>query len=86
MSRPSAAVARQRAGRPAHQRGILHDPSETQQPIAYETLLNRAPVVKTRRFSTACYGQARVKPAFAVWMNVMSLTHARLGSQPSQMV
>lgn len=54
MSRPSAAVARQRAGRPAHQRGIRHDPSETQQPIAYETLLNRVPVVKTRRFSTAC--------------------------------
>ncbi|WP_185733867.1 hypothetical protein [Burkholderia sp. Bp8986] len=54
MSRPSAAVAWQRAGRPDRQRGIRHDPSATQRPIAYETLLNSAPIAKARRFSTAC--------------------------------
>ncbi len=54
MSRPTVAVARQRAGRPARKRGIRHDSSATQRPIAYETLLNSAPIVGTRRFSTAC--------------------------------
>lgn len=54
MSRPSAAVARQRAGQPARQRGIRRDLSATQRPIAYETLLNRVLIVKMRRFSTAC--------------------------------
>ncbi|VCH59285.1 NAD-dependent epimerase/dehydratase family protein [Burkholderia pseudomallei] len=57
MNRPNAAVARrQPAGRPARQRDVRHDPSATQRPIAYATLLNSAPAVKTRRFSTACYG------------------------------
>ncbi|CAJ8718021.1 5-methyltetrahydropteroyltriglutamate/homocysteine S-methyltransferase [Burkholderia pseudomallei] len=56
MNRPNAAVARrQPAGRPARQRDVRHDPSATQRPIAYATLLNSAPAVKTRRFSTACY-------------------------------
>lgn len=54
MSRPSAAVAWQHAGRPARQRGSRHDSSATQRPIAYETLLNSAPIAKVRRFSTAC--------------------------------
>ncbi|KGC70237.1 hypothetical protein DP57_6052 [Burkholderia pseudomallei] len=54
MSRPSAAVAWQRAGQPARQRGIRHDTSATRRLIAYEILLNTAPAVKTRRFSTAC--------------------------------
>ncbi|MDV2206755.1 hypothetical protein RZS43_03460, partial [Burkholderia pseudomallei] len=39
------------------QRDVRHDPSATQRPIAYATLLNSAPAVKTRRFSTACYGR-----------------------------
>lgn len=41
MSRPSAAVAWQRAGRPARQPGIWHDTSATRRLIAYEPLLNR---------------------------------------------
>lgn len=54
MSRPSAVVARRRAKRRARQRDIRGDLSETQQPIAYETLLISAPIVKAKRFSTAC--------------------------------
>ncbi|WZV76783.1 hypothetical protein AAFM48_16925 [Burkholderia pseudomallei] len=54
VSRLSMAVARQRAGWTARQRGSRDDLSATQQPIAYETLLNSAPAVKTRRFPAAC--------------------------------
>jgi len=55
MSRPSAAVARQRADWTARERSSFDDPSPTQQPIAYEILLRSDLVIKTRRFSTACY-------------------------------
>ena len=54
MSRPSAAVARQRVDWTARERSSFDDPSPTQQPIAYEILLRSDLVIKTRRFSTAC--------------------------------
>ena len=54
MSRPSAAVVRQRAGWIARERSSFGDSLATRQPSAYEILLNSAPVIKARRFSTAC--------------------------------
>ncbi len=54
MSRPSAAVARQRAGNPARQWGSHDDLAAIRRPIAYEIHLISAPVIKLRRFSTAC--------------------------------
>ena len=54
MSRPSAVVARQRAGWIARERSSFGESLATRQSSAYEIPLNSAPIIKARRFSTAC--------------------------------
>lgn len=54
MSRPSAVVARQRAGWSARERSSFGESLATRQSSAYEIRLNSTPIIKARRFSTAC--------------------------------